>query len=685
MNVIDEKLKLLQPVLGKAKTRRLRQMYLFEDDFRAKKEIENRIDILISRHVKTEIADEIILPPPGKNLCDGDIHLGKTEYIGRELETFHLKLKDINRHVGIFGSTGSGKTTMAKNIIRQLHRKGIPFLIFDWEKSYRNLIREFPDISVFTVGNDINPIFLNFLSVPPGIQYEEYIKSIIAILSEDYIGGIGADTMLLNYMEMAFQETRNPFFEDLKMIILREINKDMGRRGRLTGRSGLWKETVSRQITFISKGAAGTVVNSKKHFPIEKLFSKPIVLEFGNLKSPHDRKFFIHVILNWLSIYSQHCGILSEKLKQVLIFEEFHNIVMKGNEDNMVSGLFRESRKYGIGLVAIDQTPSEIPNSIFANMNAKISFSLGTSRDISSMAKAMNLDRDRTRFLGMLKTGYAIVNVKQRHHDSFQISTPFMKEDENVWDDELKTAMRKVSKDSHIEWTNFENSSISQGYQEKDILPLFSSEIKILGLEKCLLTDISEHPYDGVDARSKRLGLHPSDMTNLHQSLSVKEVIRPVVVDTKKLFEITSTGRDIADKSGIKIRLKDEKGGIEHAYWINETCQFLRKFKFQPVCEVSGIDISDKEAGLAIEIETGKSNILKNLLKLKKSRFTNPFMLATNKAAEFKIKTRKVDFPEIRMMHVKEFLKLTQKQLLTPNSIRSCSHLKDEVAAKTEQ
>ncbi len=613
MNVIDDKLKLLQPVLGKVKTQRLRQMYLFEDDFRAKKEIENRIDLLIAGYVKKEIDDEIILPPPDKDLCGGDIHLGETNYLGRELETFGLKLKDINRHVGIFGSTGSGKTTMAKNIIRQLHRKGIPFLIFDWEKSYRNLIREFPDVQVYTVGNDINPISLNFLSVPPGIKYDEYIKSIIAILSEDYIGGIGADTMLLNYMEMAFQETKNPFFEDLKMIILREIHKDMGKRGRLTGRSGLWKETVSRQITFISKGAAGTVVNSRKHFPIEKLFSKPIVLEFGNLKSPHDRKFFIHVILNWLSIYSQHCGILSEKLKQVLIFEEFHNILMKGKEDNMVSCLFRESRKYGIGLVAIDQTPSEIPNSIFANMNAKISFSLGTNRDISSMAKAMNLDRDRTRFLGMLKTGHAIVNVKQRHHDSFQISTPFMKEDENVWDDELKKVMLKVSKDSHLKWPDLENSSLSQGYQGNEIFPPFSAEMKIMGLEKCLLTDISEHPYDGVDTRSKRLGLHPSEMTNLHQSLSVKEVIKPVIVGNKKLFEITSKGRDMADQSGIRIRLKDAKGGIEHDYWINETCQFLRKFEFQPVCEVQGIDIADRESGLAIEIETGKSNISKNL------------------------------------------------------------------------
>lgn len=679
MNPIDEKLKLLQPVLGPIKAKKLRQMYLFEDDFRAKKEIENRIDLLIAKHVKREIEDEIILPPPTKDLCSGDIHLGKTEYLGRQLEPFDLKLKDINRHVGIFGSTGSGKTTLAKNIIRQLHRKKIPYLIFDWEKSYRNLTREFKDVQVFTVGNDINPIFLNFLTVPPGIKYDEYIKSVIAVLSEDYIGGIGADTMLLEYMEMAYKETKNPFFADLKEIIVREITHDRGRGGKLAGRSGLWKETVSRQISFLSRGAAGTIINPRKHFPIEELFSKPIVLEFGNLKSVHDRKFFIHVILNWLSIYNQNAGILSEQLKQVLIFEEFHNIVMKGKEDNMVSCLFRESRKYGIGLVAIDQTPSEIPNSIFANMNAKVSFSLGTNQDINAMAKAMNLERDRSRCLGMLRTGQAIVNVKQRHHDSFLLDTPFIKQDENVWDEELRTAMRANSEDSHLKPSDIVGKSSPHLPQGKDTSPPTTAKSSITGLEMCFLTDISEHQYDGVDARSKRLGLHPSQMSDLHTSLSDKGIITPVQLGNLKLFEITSEGRVLAEKSGLQIKKQDSRGGIEHGHAIHQVMQHLKNLELQPAMEVQDIDIVDAGRGIALEIETGKSNIPANLLKLERSGMDHLFMLATNKIAEFKIKNRQPDFKSIQFMHVKDFLKLSIDHILPQ------SHPNSEVSAITKR
>ncbi len=244
MMQIDEKLRLLQPVLGKRKVIGLRQLYFLEDDYREKKEIENHIDLLLSRLVKKEIDDEIILAPPEEEICRGDIEIGSVEYLKRQLHPFHLRQSDINRHVGLFGSTGSGKTTFAMNLMRKLHKRGIPFLVFDWEKSWRSLIQDLPDVQVFTIGRDIHPLFLNFLRVPPDIDYREYIKSIISIMSEDYIGGIGADTMLLQYMEMAFHETWEPIFENLKPPDLREINRDKGKRGRRSGWSGSWKETA---------------------------------------------------------------------------------------------------------------------------------------------------------------------------------------------------------------------------------------------------------------------------------------------------------------------------------------------------------------------------------------------------------------------------------------------------------
>ena len=61
---IDAKLRSLEPILGTMKVLKIRQMYLYEDTLAGKKEVENYIDILISKHVKKTPDETIVLPPP---------------------------------------------------------------------------------------------------------------------------------------------------------------------------------------------------------------------------------------------------------------------------------------------------------------------------------------------------------------------------------------------------------------------------------------------------------------------------------------------------------------------------------------------------------------------------------------------------------------------------------------------
>jgi hypothetical protein len=73
MDPIEEKLKLLRPVLSPQKWDYLRVQYIFEKDFKKKKEIENLIDFLIAQHVPGLKIDNMLLPPPEKRVLVGDI------------------------------------------------------------------------------------------------------------------------------------------------------------------------------------------------------------------------------------------------------------------------------------------------------------------------------------------------------------------------------------------------------------------------------------------------------------------------------------------------------------------------------------------------------------------------------------------------------------------------------------
>ncbi len=169
--------------------------------------------------------------------------------------------------------------------------------------------------------------------------------------------------------------------------------------------------------------------------------------------------------------------------------------------------------------MAIDQVPSEIPNAIYANMNTKISFTLATATDISSMSKAMNMDVRTAKFLAMLATGEAIANVRQRHNDPFLIKVPFVPDGDNVLDSELYHPKLKNSQDSDDSrpiQAPLDEIGSSQTAQDIDTSspppPPASMNRPLMPLEKVLLSNIAEKPLASIQDRTKTLGLHPSDM-----------------------------------------------------------------------------------------------------------------------------------------------------------------------------
>ncbi len=672
---IDEKLRMLAPVIGEAKTTQFRKLYFYETDPKEKREIESIIDMKVAQLVKKTPEDCIILPPPPSYLCEGDIPIGKVEYLGRSLHPFSLNTSDLNRHMFIAGATGSGKTTLALNLIRQLKKKGIPILVIDWETSYRCLAQEFDDFEVFTVGKDIHPIHINFLEVPPGISKEEYTKSLIALISEDYLSGAGSDTMFLQYITTAFNELNQPRFEDLKQIIIREIHKDMKGRGRLSGRSGLWKETVQRITQFLALGAISNVIGSRHSYPIGRLLEQNAVLEFGGVKSPRDRKFLIHVLLNYISLLTQAKGIMFDHLTNVIVMEEFHNMAIKGSEDNMVSAAFREIRKYGFGLVTIDQEPSAVPNVIFGNCNVKACFRVGTRKDSAAMANAMNLDPFKARFTGMLKTGEAIMHAGQRYHEPFTIRPPFTRQTRNVTDEELLDMMSRFP--SPYSSADFSADDLTDSTVQNPGVSLCSQtsqhdETSLSSLERVMLQSIIERPLDSMDERTKRLGIHSSQLAEIHTSLCKKGIIRTKTIDRKKLFDVTPFGRDAAKESGIPVQSKKGRGGIEHDYWTAQIVQTLRKLGFQPVLEFAGFDISDMKAGIAIEIETGSNNtkdIIANLEKLASSGFTHCFALVTSRPALSKIMELGNSYPSLTILYIKEFLGMSRESITSAGNV----------------
>lgn len=596
-------------------------------DYKERQEIEQLINRLATSHGLEGVDEQIILPPPPETDTEGVISIGKVMYLDKQLFDYKLKLSELTRHAGIFGSTGTGKTTLARQIIKSLVENKVPFIIFDWEKSYRGLIKEFPAVKLYTIGRDAAPLRFNFFKVPPGIGYKEYVKSVIEVFNKAYVGGVGSDTILKRVFDAAYSMNRLPLLSEVKSII------DMSMRGRhnMRGREMLWKQSAMRMIEFMLYGGTGEMYCAQNADSIETLFDNFIVFELGGLANSNDKRFFTEIITLWYTLYLEHKGIEDETLKHALIFEEFHNIVENSEKEDLIVKSFRQLRKYGTGMIALDQTPSQIPNSIFENMGTKITFSLDHHANVRAVANAMYMDKDQVGFIGLLRIGQAIVRAKERYPYPFLISVPFGGKTVQLSDEDIRAHMKPflhLSKSDKPAINVRQTIQTSPGYE---YTPHTGALI--------LLQEIAVLPFLGTDERYKKLGISSRIGTGFKEKLIDNGYLRPVQVDRKVLYELTDKARTYLRLRKIKIPVQ-ARGGIEHNFWLEKLKDHFRARNGFPFKEKDDIDlvVEYHDSTTLIQVETGKSDIQKNIKTMLEKNCDSLMMIATNRPAEAKIR-----------------------------------------------
>ena len=185
----------------------------------AKAEAENMIRMMAVSYLGNQIDDrEVRLPPSDSVDAGGDLYLGSIRYPGRPAEWLYLKTRDLVKHTGIFATTGSGKTHVAYNLLRQFVKRKVPFLVIDWKRSYRNL-KSLPDmkgLEVYTVGRDARPFLWNPLRPPPNVHPQTWIQILSDVLEKTHVSGQGVADVLAELADAEFDA--KGFYSDSKGV-----------------------------------------------------------------------------------------------------------------------------------------------------------------------------------------------------------------------------------------------------------------------------------------------------------------------------------------------------------------------------------------------------------------------------------------------------------------------------------
>lgn len=408
----------LRPLIGR-KAESLWSFYVTAPTPLARFDAENLVQAFALTHLGSQIQKKsILLPPDLPPAAQGEMYLGQILYHGKSVGPVCLRRDDLLKHVGIFATTGSGKTNIGYLLVLEFVKKKIPFLVIDWKRSYRSLVslQECRHLNVFTAGRNIRPFLWNPLRPPPKTHIRTWIHIVSEVLEKSHVSGQGVADVFIEHVDRAF--AARGFFDGtgVEYPNFHDVRESL-ERVQYKGRRQLWQDSCLRILRTFTYGPVADTFNQRDPVRLEDLLDGSVILELDQEMPKSLRTFLAEAVFRWIHLYRLGHG-ESSHLRHVLILEEVHNLFPKSIiEQQATQGLenvFREIRSFGQGLVTLTQHPSLLPVFLLGNTHTLIFLALTHEADIIAARQALFLPRQDEDFLDRLKIGEGILKIKSR-------------------------------------------------------------------------------------------------------------------------------------------------------------------------------------------------------------------------------------------------------------------------------
>jgi hypothetical protein len=670
---VPELCRKLKPVLGR-KIDGLWAAYLAETDPGGRADIEQTLELLAAKHLGQNYEpDRAPFPPPPKAFAtSGDIPIGMVTYADRALYPFALRSARLPEHVLIAGRSGSGKTNLTFVLLDSLIARGIKVLALDWKRGYRDLLGVHPELRVYTIGRDVAPFRFNPLIPPSGCEPHVWIKLITDAMARAYLGGEGVISLFVAGLDRLYADCNVFTGRPKRWPTVRDL-LDWLRATKLKGRAALWQASAERILLAMTYGEFGAVVDTQDNRHVEELLDRNVILEMDGLSSSSDRVLFSEALTLYLYRTRLSQGPRSQ-LGQIVVIEEAHNLLHARSADSPESALessIRMIRQYGIGYVFVDQSASLLSRVAFANSYAMLALNQKLKADVQAVAAAGNMTDGQKEALNTLPIGSVVVRLADEYPEPFLVRVPRSRVREgSVLDADIRQAMAGDSGNtsppvlpayvypaipaipSADRTVPDEKAPRPPAPQEQaqppdevpDALSVCPPPVETLGRETIrFLADVAARPLSTTVARYQRLHFSRRRGNAIRTDLLAGGLIEAVAIATRSgqvvLYQLTGAGHTACSRLDIDPG-PVPRASLEHAYWVEQLAEdFIargyRVTREHAVPEDGVIDLlaeNDTER-VAIEVETGKSDIAENVRKLAGASFDRIVLVATSPVA----------------------------------------------------
>lgn len=372
---------------------------------------------------------------------------------------YRMNINSLVRHTLVSGTTGTGKSTTCKKIIRGVRSKNVPVMIIEpakddyvrWAIEQNKHLPEDQQYLIFMPGvsaiEGVTPLPLQLSPFQPAawkdspvnlVQHAEALATMLnaCLPSEDVIPIIIEEAVHecleveaeLNRIDISEvdnpQMTLYPCLYDLENA----GNRIMDRKTYEKKVKENFREILRTRFAYLQRGTRGKILNANRSTDFEQLFNRSVVINLSRLSGSKDKSLISSLLLLALQEYRVSRYQYDEeyreqaqrnKLLHLVVLEEAHNVLSRpgpnsiGTPQQAAAELFgnmlSEIRSYGQGMMIIDQFPTRLIEDAIKNTNYKIAHRLISPEDIRVMSTAMMLRDDQADVIPALEIGNVIV------------------------------------------------------------------------------------------------------------------------------------------------------------------------------------------------------------------------------------------------------------------------------------
>ena len=299
--------------------------------------------------------------------------------------------KEKNPHLIVLGTSGSGKTETLKSIIYELNKNKVPSLIIDFHNEFSNLATNLLNLREVS----INPLEVAENERPENIVYEvaDIIKKIFKLgeIQESILRQAIRQSYLDKGIDLKNKGASDEFpnFSDIEKNIYRLEDSHN-------------KSSVASLISRIEALFDIDIFKADTNIEFSDILKETTVVELKDFPTEMVKSAIAEFFLNKLFYYLYSLN-KSKKLRMYCIIDEAHRLMY---ENSPLDRLFRESRKYGVGVILASQRPSDFNETILANVGGILSFQCSLEKDAKFIGKQLNLETRKIKNLVEPGLGY---------------------------------------------------------------------------------------------------------------------------------------------------------------------------------------------------------------------------------------------------------------------------------------